>query len=75
MSDDESQRMPTECEEVAEADVRLVASFRLPVAVKGLLFISDWLRTQYGDGLTMRQHGEFLFIERPRGSADREMKR
>ena len=48
-----------------EADVRLVASFRLPVAVKGLIFLSDWLRKQYGEGLTMRQQGEFLFIEKP----------
>ena len=47
------------------ADVRLVASFRLPVAVKGLIFLSDWLRKQYGEGLTMRQQGEFLFIEKP----------
>jgi hypothetical protein len=42
-----------------------VASFRLPVAVKGLIFLSDWLRKQYGEGLTMRQQGEFLFIEKP----------
>jgi len=53
------------------ADGRLVASFRLPVAVKGLIFLSDWLRKQYGEGLTMRQQGEFLFIERPNGQAHR----
>jgi len=51
------------------ADVRLVASFRLPVAVKGLIFLSDWLRKQYGEGLTMRQQGEFLFIEKPNAGA------
>jgi hypothetical protein len=54
------------------ADVRLVASFRLPVAVKGLIFLSDWLRKQYGEGLTMRQQGEFLFIEKP--NAEREVR-
>jgi hypothetical protein len=48
-----------------EADARLVASFRLPVSVKGLIVLSGWLRTQYGDGLTMRQQGEFLFITKP----------
>jgi len=31
----------------------------------------DWLRKQYGEGLTMRQQGEFLFIERPNGQAHR----
>jgi hypothetical protein len=47
----------------------MVASFRLPVAVKGLIFLSDWLRKQYGEGLTMRQQGEFLFIEKPNAGA------
>lgn len=52
------------------ADGRLVAAFRLPVAVKGLICLADWLRKQYGEGLTMRQHGEFLFIEMPNASGE-----
>ena len=48
-----------------EADARLVAAFRLPVAVKGLIVLGDWLRKQYGEGLTMRQEGEFLYITKP----------
>ena len=48
-----------------EADSRLVASFRLPVNVKGLIVLGDWLRRQYGEGLTMWQQGEFMFIMKP----------
>jgi hypothetical protein len=54
----------------SEADARLVASFRLPVAVKGLIVLSGWLRTQYGDGLAMRQEGEFLYITKPTEEAE-----
>jgi len=51
--------------DAVEANSRLVASFRLPVAVKGLIVLGDWLRKQYGEGLTMWQNGEFLFIMKP----------
>jgi hypothetical protein len=53
-----------------EADARLVASFRLPVSVKGLIVLGGWLRTQYGDGLAMRQEGEFLYITKPTEEAE-----
>jgi hypothetical protein len=51
--------------DAVEADARLVASFRLPVAVKGLIVLGDWLRRQYGEGLIMQQQGEFLFVMKP----------
>jgi hypothetical protein len=35
------------------------------VNVKGLIVLGDWLRRQYGEGLTMWQQGEFLFIMKP----------
>ena len=48
-----------------EANPRLVANFRLPVNVKGLIVLGDWLRKQYGEGLTMWQQGDFMFIMKP----------
>ena len=55
--------------DAVEADARLVASFRLPVSVKSLIVLGDWLHRQYGAGLTMRQQGEFLFIMKPQSQA------
>jgi hypothetical protein len=50
-------------------DVLVVASLRLPVGVQGLEVITDCLRKQYGSGLTMRQQGDFLLVEKPNAEA------
>jgi hypothetical protein len=60
MSEDKSTNA-----DAVEANSRLVASFRMPVNVKGLIVLGDWLRRQYGEGLIMQQQGEFLFVMKP----------
>ena len=50
------------------ADVRLVASFRLPVSVKSLAAMVGGLTREYGKSLTMRQVGDLLIIEQPNNS-------
>ena len=55
--------MTTDEQNKAEADVRQVASFRLPVSVKSLAAMVDGLTREYGKGLTMRQVGDSLIIE------------
>jgi len=44
---------------------RRVATLRLPLPVWILAAITDALTKQYGPGLTVRQHREFLIVEKP----------
>jgi hypothetical protein len=50
---------------VSTINTNQVATLRLPVSVKALAAITDALTQQYGPGLTMRQHGEFMIVEKP----------
>jgi hypothetical protein len=52
-------------QQVARQVARQVASFRFPVSVKSLDSMVEILTHEYGRGLTMRQVGEFLIIEKP----------
>jgi len=44
---------------------RRVATLRLPVSVGAYAATTDALTKQYGPGLTVRQHGEFMIVEKP----------
>ena len=44
---------------------RIVATLRLPVSVKALAAVRDALRKEHGPGLTMRQRGAFMIVEKP----------
>ena len=43
----------------------LVATMRLPVSVRQLPVLVEWLERTYGRGLTMKQDGTFLCFMRP----------
>jgi hypothetical protein len=47
------------------APTQRVASLLLPLSVKALAAMNDVLAREYGKGLTIRQVGEMLVIERP----------
>jgi hypothetical protein len=51
--------------ECAPAGRVLVATMRLPVAVRQLPVLVEWLERAYGRGLTMKQDGTFLCFMRP----------
>jgi hypothetical protein len=51
--------------ECAPAGRVLVATMRLPVAVRQLPVLVEWLERAYGKGLTMKQDGTFLCFMRP----------
>ena len=46
-------------------DPRQVATLRLPVSVKALAAVTDAPTKEHGPGLTMRQNGEFMIVEKP----------
>jgi hypothetical protein len=52
------------CEEKEATDM-IVATLRLPVSVGAYVATTDALTKQYGPGLTVRQHGEFMIVEKP----------
>jgi hypothetical protein len=51
--------------EEKESTDMIVATLRLPVSVKSLAAITDALTKEHGPGLTMRQHGDFMIVEKP----------
>jgi hypothetical protein len=45
--------------------VTTVATLRLPIPVAGLVELVDALTLAYGEGLMLRQEGDFVLIEQP----------
>jgi len=53
------------CNYVSTINTNQVATLRLPVSIKTLAAVRDALRKEHGPGLTMRQRGEFMIVEKP----------